>query len=83
MLESDYDCWKTETADVQVAEILKTMKNNVIQAKKLISYVPEFMSYKTECACSTSLKNALMTEKEAVPPSTRRMLSLFLDKYWG
>ncbi|MBI2027666.1 MAG: S-methyl-5'-thioadenosine phosphorylase [Deltaproteobacteria bacterium] len=82
-LVTDYDCWRSETSDVDVPEILKVMKQNVSQAQKVIFNLPSLISNKAACSCSKALEYSLITQPDLVPPSTRSALSLFVDKYWG
>lgn len=79
-LVTDYDVWKDE--EVTVDMVLKTMKKNSINAKKLLSYVLKDEDfYRIEDhSCYHSLDNAIMTDLSTVPHDVYRKYSLFLEE---
>jgi len=59
-LNTDYDCWDESRPPVSNQEVLRTMKENVSKAKKLIfSVIPELPEERV-CNCSRARENAMM-----------------------
>ena len=80
-LVTDYDCWHVEEADVTVEAILETIHRNVAMAREIIRNAVRLIPEYRECACAEALKNALLTQKEMIPPETRRDMDLIIGKY--
>jgi 5'-methylthioadenosine phosphorylase len=78
---TDYDCWKTSHADVDVQEILRVLGANVELAKRAIATVAPRLAGPRACGCEHALKEAIITDRAAIPPRTRRRLDLLLGKY--
>ena len=57
-LSTDYDVWKDKPVDIQ--EVLKVMKANAGNAKKLIFAAIESLPQERGCNCKDSLKDALI-----------------------
>ena len=55
---TDFDCWKSEEETVSVEAIIKVMKGNAENAKKLfLSAIPKIPDEKN-CSCAEDAKNA-------------------------
>lgn len=79
---TDYDCWHTEHDVVSVDMVIKTMQSNTKVAKNIILLVAkEFKNIKRNCACSSALKNAIMTSHDKIPQETRAKIELLAGKY--
>jgi len=78
-LVTDYDVWKDE--EVTVDMVVKTMKKNSINAKKLLAlFLKDEDFYKIEDhSCYHSLDNAIMTDLSKVSDDIYRKYSLFLE----
>lgn len=79
-LVTDYDCWRQEE-QVSVEMIIKNLLHNVANAKKLIKSVLAKIPEKRECPCSSALKDAIITDLQAMPEETKRRLELIIGKY--
>ncbi len=77
-LATDYDCWK-ENDSVNAFDIIKIIRQNIENAKKIIGEVIKNLPETYNCNCQNSLDNALMTEKDKIPYDTYRKLQLLLD----
>src|SRR6185503_5175315 len=66
-LATDYDCWNEAHASVTVDEVVKTLRENVVRAKRVLSrVVPALAAISRACTCGDALKNAVMTSPEAI-----------------
>ena len=69
---TDYDSWHPDHGEVDVTEIIKTLKENSVQAKGLISRLPASMiSEQANCpqGCDKSLEFAILTAPEMRAPA--------------
>jgi 5'-methylthioadenosine phosphorylase len=79
---TDYDCWRSNDSDINIEEILATMKKNVSIAKAII---PELALRLTQEEPSEMAANALATaivsDKSKIPAETREKLELIIGRY--
>ncbi len=80
-LATDYDCWHDEHADVSVEAIIAIIQQNVATARNIIKAAAKRLSGERRCACSESLKYAIMTNKELISETTRQKLAVLMGKY--
>ncbi len=80
-LATDYDCWHESEEDVQVEEVLKVMAENGAKARSIIGAYVQNIPEETGCSCHASMKNTLLTPKEAITPEVRERVELLLGKY--
>ena len=69
---TDYDSWHPDHGEVDVTEIIKTLKENSTKAKGLISRLPKsVVSEQANCpqGCDKSLEFAIMTAPQMRAPS--------------
>ena len=78
---TDFDCWHEEESEVNVETVVQNLKKNISTAKKIIQIVIPEISNKRTCICARALKNAIMTDTNAIPPETRKKLELLVGKY--
>jgi len=77
---TDYDCWHASD-DVTVEMIIQNLLKNVDNAKMLLKEVLPTLSNKRECACTSALKDAIITRPEVVPEETKKKLDIIVGKY--
>jgi len=80
-LATDYDCWHEEHDDVSVEAVIAIIQKNVATAKRIIKAAVGRLGGERGCPCAESLKYAIMTHKEMIPPATREKLSVVMGKY--
>jgi 5'-methylthioadenosine phosphorylase len=79
-LVTDYDCWRSEDADVDVEMIIKTLTEDVVKAQKVIrTLLPKLGD--GDCACHHSLENAIMTDPKLIPQKLKEDLAPIIGKY--
>ncbi len=79
-MTTDYDCWHT-SEDVTVDMIVQNLMKNAKTAKNILKDAISAMPDKRSCSCGTSLKDAIITAKDAIPASTKKKLSIIIGKY--
>lgn len=79
---TDYDCWKDDIPHVTVQEVMTTMKKNNLKAFTIAQSIVKISSAVLATADETenSLKNGLMTPREALKPEQKKWLELLLNE---
>lgn len=81
---TDYDCWHPEHDSVSVADIIRNLTHNAGNAAKVVAAAVRLLTVQPRnCACSTALATALITDKKAVPAETYKKLELIVGKYFS
>ena len=81
-LVTDYDCWKSHEADVEVQEILRIMAENALKAKSIIRrLVPLLGNVRPSPMAADALKYAILTAPDHWPKETAARLELLLRRF--
>jgi 5'-methylthioadenosine phosphorylase len=78
---TDYDVWHTTEEPVTVEMVIRTLMNNTEIAQKAIEILVKLVDHDADCSCHHALKDAVITNPEAIPPQTREKLALLVDPY--
>lgn len=78
---TDYDCWHPDHDAVTVADIIANLTRNAENAAKVVHAAVAALPAKRECKCGSALSHALITDRKAIPPDTRKKLELLVGKY--
>ncbi len=78
---TDYDCWREGHDDVTVEQIVAVLHQNAENAAKVVRSAVAAMPTAKTCGCGDALKHAILTDRKAIPPATRKKLAILLDKY--
>jgi len=79
-MATDYDCWKTDHADVTVDMVVQNLNANSAHAKALILEVVPALSKDTECSCHAAMRGAIMTAPSKRNPETMAKLRTILSE---
>jgi 5'-methylthioadenosine phosphorylase len=79
---TDYDCWHQEHDAVTVDEIIANLVKNASNACELLRHVVARLPERA-CKCGSALKHAIITDRAAIPPATKKKLELLIGKYAG
>ena len=81
---TDYDCWHHDHDQVTVEMVLDNLKANAKIGSKIVEATSKkISSIRPSSPSHFSLKDGLMTAKEAVPISTRKKIDIFTKAYWN
>lgn len=80
-LATDYDCWRESTADVEIGEILRILKENVAMAQKTVVNLVDRLDARRSCACVNALEHAIITDRTQIPAKVKRDLAPIIGKY--
>ena len=78
---TDYDCWREGHDDVTIDQIVAVLHQNADNAAKVVKAAVAAMPAERNCACTSALKYAVLTDPKVIPAATRAKLALLLDKY--
>jgi 5'-methylthioadenosine phosphorylase len=80
-MATDYDAWRTGHPPVTTDEILSVLSGNADRARNtVVGVVHRLATHEQPTPLKGSLRNAVMTPMEAIPPATKARLSLLLDE---
>ncbi len=79
-LATDYDCWKEDNI-VSAEEVLKVIKQNVENAKKIIVEAVKMIDNERNCLCKDALNNAIMTAPHLISDDVKEKLKPIIGKY--
>jgi 5'-methylthioadenosine phosphorylase len=77
---TDYDCWKEDEAHVDVAQVIKTVQQNVANVQTVIQHAVKEL-HTTDCTCQHALKGAVMTDPKVIPAAAKERLKLLIGRY--
>ena len=81
-LVTDYDCWHPEHDDVDIAQIVEYLKQNVKMAQTILrASIAAAANRKRDCACANALQFALLTDRNAIPGKVKDELEPLLGRY--
>ncbi len=78
---TDYDCWHPDHDAVTVDQIISTLVKNAENAARVVAGSVAAMPAARECRCGSALANAIITDRKAIPETTRKRLALLVGKY--
>lgn len=79
---TDYDVWHESEADVTVEMVMRTLRHNTALAQKAIAHLAGRMEqWAGDFPVHHALRDALITEREAIADEMREKLSPLVDGY--
>jgi 5'-methylthioadenosine phosphorylase len=78
---TDYDVWHVSEAPVTVEMVIRILTQNTTIAQQAISRLVSTLTPERNCACSSALKDALLTDRAKIPDETREAAKLLAGKY--
>jgi len=82
-LATDYDCWRQDTEEVAIADVLAVLNANVAMAKRVILEVAPGIGPSTGCDCDHALEHAIITDPARIPEQVKRDLAPIIGRYVG
>ena len=79
---TDYDVWHESEADVTVEMVVRTLQRNTAVAQEALAHlVAEMDTWADDLPVHHALRDALITERDAIPAATREKLAPLVDAY--
>lgn len=80
-LVTDYDCWREASGDVSVEVILSILRDNAAAARRALAAAVRLLPLGRACACRDAMRNAILTDREAIPQAARKRLAPIAGRY--
>jgi 5'-methylthioadenosine phosphorylase len=80
-LVTDYDCWHQSVVAVDIGEILRVMRLNVAMAQHAVATLAARLPTERSCKCGSALKDAIITDRKAIPVEAVERLRPIIGKY--
>jgi len=80
-MATDYDCWHVNEETVTLEMIVGNLNKNAETAKKILKAAIPQIEPKRSCACATAAQNAIVTNKDLIPETTKKKLDIIFGKY--
>ncbi len=78
---TDYDCWHEEEEPVTVGVLLGYLAKNSGNAQNVIKEVLKSLSDEFDCPCQHALQDAIITQSDVIPETTKEKLKVVIGKY--
>ncbi len=78
---TDYDVWHESEEPVTVEAVIRNLLANTAAAQQAIRSVVPNIPVARDCVCATALADAIITQRDAIPPETRERYNLLVGKY--
>lgn len=80
---TDYDCWYlgNDIESVSVDVIIDNLMKNIEIAKRILVNTVKNLSDSSECSCRETLKNAIITDKNAISRDVLQKLDIIVQDY--
>jgi 5'-methylthioadenosine phosphorylase len=78
---TDFDCWHPGHESVTAAQIIATLNQNAANAQSVIREAVRVMPTSRTCNCGVALQHSLVTDMRLVPSTTKKRLSVIIEKY--
>jgi len=78
---TDYDCWHPDHASVTVEMIIDNLRNNIENAKKILTAMIKAIPEQRTCSCQDALRFAIITDRKVIPEQAKKDLKILIGKY--
>ncbi len=78
---TDYDVWHISEEPVSVEMVIRTLNQNTHLAQQAVFAMVQALTPERGCGCSQTLKDAIITSRDRIPPQTIQRVELLTGKY--
>jgi 5'-methylthioadenosine phosphorylase len=82
-LVTDWDCWHSTEADVDVAAVLAVLKQNADLARRVVVEIARRLADGPAISAAGCMANAVITGRDAITADARRRLQLLVQQQLG
>jgi len=82
-MATDFDCWRSPEADVEITDVLAVLRANAEVAKRTVALVAERLEGARRCACRMALEHAVITDPAMIPAHRRDELAVVAGRVLG
>jgi 5'-methylthioadenosine phosphorylase len=78
---TDYDCWHPQHDAVTLDEIIGNLSRNTANVQRVLHEVVRELPDTRSCKCGSALAHAILTDRTAISPATKKRLAPIIGKY--
>jgi len=78
---TDYDVWHESEEPVTVEMVIKNLLANLKVAQEALRYLIPTIPKERHCTCGRALADAIITQRDMIPPELKEKLDLLIGKY--
>ena len=78
---TDYDCWHPQHDAVTLDEIMGNLSRNTANVQRVLHEVVRELPDTRSCKCGSALAHAILTDRAAISPATKKRLAPIIGKY--
>jgi len=78
---TDYDVWHVSEEPVTAEIVVRNLQRNVSTAQRIIRAAVRRIQKARPCPCALALRDALITQRPAIPAAQKQRLQLLIGKY--
>jgi 5'-methylthioadenosine phosphorylase len=82
-MATDFDCWRSPEADVEITDVLAVLRANAELAKRTVTLVAERLENARRCGCRAALEHAVITDRAMIPAHRRDELEIVAGRVLG
>jgi 5'-methylthioadenosine phosphorylase len=82
-MATDFDCWRSPEADVEITDVLAVLRANAELAKRTVMLVAERLENARRCGCRAALEHAVITDRAMIPSHRRDELEIVAGRVLG
>jgi 5'-methylthioadenosine phosphorylase len=82
-MATDFDCWRSPDADVEITDVLAVLRANAELAKRTVALVAERLENARRCGCRAALEHAVITDRAMIPAHRREDLEVVAGRVLG
>jgi 5'-methylthioadenosine phosphorylase len=82
-MATDFDCWRSPEADVEITDVLAVLRANAELAKRTVTLVAERLENARRCGCRAALEHAVITDRAMIPSHRRDELEIVAGRVLG
>lgn len=82
-MATDFDCWRSPEADVEITDVLAVLRANAELAKRTVTLVAERLENARRCGCRAALEHAVITDRALIPAHRRDELEIVAGRVLG
>ncbi|NJN66230.1 MAG: S-methyl-5'-thioadenosine phosphorylase [Chloroflexaceae bacterium] len=78
---TDYDCWHPHHDSVTIETVIAVLQANVALSQRIVREIIPLIGEGFESAAHTAMAQAIITDRQRIPPATRERVNLLVGKY--
>lgn len=78
---TDFDCWHPDHESITIDMVLKNLRKNVENAKRILVAALKKLPHERSCVCKDALKTAIVTDGKLIPQKVKEDMAIIIGKY--